>query len=327
MSANTGIAWTSCTFNPWWGCAKVSPGCDNCYAERDAARFSPGIPMWGVGGPNGVGRRVFGDKHWNEPRKWNRQLQEAHAQHVGGVGPEPAPVRVFCASMADVFDNHETANELRPRLWQLIRDTPYLDWQILTKRIGNAMRMLPDDWGNGYANAWLGSSVVNQDEADRDIPKLLQTPAVVRFLSCEPLLEPIDVSGWVHGQVCATCRAFQARPGPCICGSRVSKRGLHWIIVGGESGPKARPFNLQWPRDIIAQCKAASVPVFMKQCGAKPYLHSEQNIDERRPGFSMRVMSLHIDKTIAFNDRAGADPLEWPSDLRVQQFPEARVAA
>jgi protein gp37 len=231
MGKETAIEWTDHSFNPWWGCAKVSPGCDHCYAEAWAKRT--GTAVWGVDAP----RRAFGDKHWNEPLKWQRAAVAAGKR-----------ARVFCASMADVFDKNAPAGA-RDRLWALIRATPDLDWQLLTKRIGNVARMLPADWGNGYANVWLGISVVNQDEADRDIPKLLATPANVRFLSCEPLLGPIN---------------FSKVPGFNRIG--LSLYGW-WIISGGESGPKARPSHPDWHRSLRDQCAAAGVPFLFKQWG------------------------------------------------------------
>lgn len=245
MAIETGIEWCRSTFNPWWGCSKVSPGCDHCYAERDAHRFGT---AWG---PDAE-RRTFGDKHWNEPRKWNeksRKEQEADPK---------AQWRVFCASMGDVFDN-AVPQEHRDRLWALISETPHLTWLVLTKRIGNARKMLPSDWGNGYPNVWLGASIVNQEEADRDIPKLMDTPANIHFLSMEPLLGPVDLrftNGLVHG-----CDAADYL--------------LDWVIVGGESGPNARPMHPAWARSLRDQCAAAGVPFLFKQWGE--WLPDNQN--------------------------------------------------
>ena len=252
MSENSAIEWTHHTFNPWWGCAKVSPGCDHCYAERDAGRFEPNKTLWGVD----AARREFGDKHWDAPVKWNR------AAEANGVRS-----RVFCASMADVFDKNAPAGA-RERLWALIKATPWLDWQILTKRIGNAKAMLPADWGGGYENVWLGISVVNQEEADRDIPKLLATQARVRFLSIEPMLGAIVLPkqcdagstpgpGGVGGVTCALCGGNDGRG--CL--------GVDWVICGGESGPKARPMHPDWARSLRDQCAAAGVSFLFKQWG------------------------------------------------------------
>jgi protein gp37 len=254
VAENSGIEWTHHTFNPWWGCFKVSPGCDNCYAERDAHRFYPGSKLWGTDT-----RREFGAKHWGAPAKWDR------AAAAAGVR-----ARVFCASMADVFDK-DGPEGARAQLWQTIRSTPNLDWLLLTKRIGNAARMLPPDWGAGYPNAWLGASIVNQDEADRDIPKLLRTPGAVRFLSMEPLLSRVDLMHILlkhaeypeRGQPDVTFDALRGWHG----GFESGRTRVDWVIVGGESGPNARPIHPLWAASLRNQCNAAGVPFFFKQWG------------------------------------------------------------
>jgi protein gp37 len=221
--AETKIEWCDYTFNPWWGCTKVSPACDHCYAEALAKRYGE-KNLWGVK----AARRFFGLKHWAEPLKWDMKARK-----------EGKRFRVFCASMADVFDNHPDVGQAREMLWELIKKTPRLDWLVLTKRIGNTVHMLPEDWGQGYPNVWLGISVVNQEEADRDIPKLIHTPAEVRFLSCEPLLGPIDFSFHPHN--------------------------IDWCIVGGESGSDARPMYAAWALDIHDFCALNQIAFFMKQ--------------------------------------------------------------
>ncbi len=269
MSAGTKIEWTDATFNPWWGCTKISPGCDHCYAERDAHRFGT---EWG---PDAQ-RRTFGDKHWNEPRRWNarraRQLEEVAAIGETEPGAVP-PFRVFCASMADVFDNAAPGGQ-RDRLWNLIRETPHLTWQILTKRIGNARGMLPADWGSGWPNVWLGATIVNQTEADRDIPKLIHTPARIRFLSCEPLLGPV----YLNPSAFLSCpNAENAMMDPTTgayeCCSKCDftgvgdEMGVDWVIAGGESGPNARPMHPDWPRLLRDDCAVSGVPFLFKQWG------------------------------------------------------------
>lgn len=243
--SETSIEWTATvlpdgkiapgySFNPWWGCADVSPGCKNCYARSLALRLLPSHDLWQ---PNGE-RRFFGEEHWSGPLRWERKAVKAGVRF-----------KVFCASMADVFDNADDLQPVREMLWELIRKTPHLDWLLLTKRIGNAKAMLPADWGDGFHNAWLGASIVNQPEADRDIHKLLALPARVRFLSCEPLLGPIDLT--------AHCPPFYA---PHLRKDRIS-----WVICGGESGHKARPMEWEWVRSLRDQCADAGVAFFMKQ--------------------------------------------------------------
>jgi protein gp37 len=251
MGIETKIAWTNSSFNPWWGCTKVSPACDRCYAESFAKRV--GQKVWGAGVP----RRYFGDKHWNQPLKWNRD-----------AGVDGLPHLVFCASMADVFDN-EVDQTHRARLWDLIKATPNLTWQLLTKRIGNVAAMLPADFNaSSYPNVWLGITVVTQAEFDRDAGKLRAIPARVRWLSMEPQLEDI----------------------------RLDLAGIHWVVTGGESGGNARTYDLAWPRSVIKECREQGAAPFVKQLGAHP------------GGYKLQ-------------DRAGADPREWPEDLRIQDFP------
>ena len=172
--------------------------------------------------------------------------------------------------------------------------TPHLAWLVLTKRIGNVAGMAPAE--GLPPNVWLGATIVTQEEADRDIPKLLHIPATVRFLSMEPLLEPVDLSSLLHLTV--------ARNGAWQCNNKFHERRPEWIIVGGESGSKARPFNLHWARDIVAQCKAAGVRVHVKQLGA--VVHAD-----RGDSFLLRL-----------RDKAGGDMAEWPEDLRVRQHPD-----
>jgi protein gp37 len=233
MAENSKIEWTDHTFNPWVGCTKVSPGCDHCYAEGWAKRS--GLVRWGAD------RRRTSASNWRQPLKWNAEAAKTGARR-----------RVFCASLADVFDN-EVPGEWRSELGALIRATPNLDWLLLTKRIGNVRAMLPEDWGAGYPNVWLGATVVNQEEADRDVPKLLATPAQVRFLSCEPLLGPIDLSPYLVDDVHRMGRA--------------PRMEIDWVIVGGESGPHARPMHPRWAGSLRDQCFRAGVAFHFKQWG------------------------------------------------------------
>lgn len=227
MSKDSAIAWTDHTFNPWWGCQRVSPGCENCYAEAFAKRV--GQKVWGPQSP----RRFFGDKHWAEPRAWD--LAAAN---------ECTRARVFCASMADVFEDREDIAPHRARLFELIEETPSLDWQLLTKRPENILRLVPDDWRDGFPeNVWVGTTAENQKWLNDRWEHLRNIPAVVRFLSCEPLL----------GEVL------------------LPLTGLQWAIVGGESGPSRRDCGVDAIARIVAQCERANIPVFVKQdCAMYP---------------------------------------------------------
>ncbi|WP_333826899.1 phage Gp37/Gp68 family protein [Pararhodobacter sp.] len=248
MAENSTIEWTHHTFNPWEGCQKVGPGCDNCYAEARDIRFTGGT-HWGPGAP----RRRTSVANWRKPLAWDRAAALAGERH-----------RVFCASLADVFDN-AVDPAWRDDLWRLIEATPNLDWMLLTKRPGNIAKMLPPIWGAGWHNVWLGCTVVNQEEADRDIPKLLAVPAAIRFLSMEPLLGPVDLMSLdPHGDF----RPYGANGWSAIWkDNRIGRAWLDLVIVGGESGKKARV----WVgfedacRSLRDQCAAAGTSFFMKQ--------------------------------------------------------------
>jgi protein gp37 len=221
MGFNSNIEWTTHTFNPWWGCTKVSDGCKHCYAETLSKRY--GHDVWG---PNNS-RRLMSDNHWQGPIKWNAEAEKQYTRY-----------RVFCASMADVFEENAPEGQLK-RLWELIKKTPNLDWQLLTKRPHLVADNLPSDWGKGYANVWLGTSVEDEQVIDR-IAHLTAIPAVVHFLSLEPLLGPLP---------------------------DLPLKNINWVIVGGESGPGARTMNEDWILDIRLQCRAADVAFFFKQWG------------------------------------------------------------
>lgn len=260
MAENSKIEWTHHTFNGWIGCAKVSKACDFCYAETSTpARVlrANGVETWGA---HGTLHRTS-EANWRQPVKWNKRAEAEGKRY-----------RVFCASLADVFDN-QAKPEWRADLFALIRATPHLDWLLLTKRPQNIAKMLPPDWGEGYPNVWLGTTVENQQEADRRIPHLLAVPARVRFLSCEPLLGPVDL-GRVKGEGRAPFITYHdALEGACHDGEYYyvddprSGPRLDWIIVGGESGPKARPMHPDWARSIRDQCAAAGVAFHFKQWG------------------------------------------------------------
>jgi protein gp37 len=227
MSANSAIEWTDHTFNPWWGCVKVSPGCERCYAETLSARY--GHHVWGPA--KTTTRRHFGDAHWAEPLSWNQSAAR------DGVRK-----RVFCASMADVFEPHPNVTSDRQRLFALIEATPSLDWLLLTKRPELVPALLPSSWVNSpQPNVWIGASIEDQHRAEERLPLLKAIPAAVRFLSCEPLLGPL---------------------------SSVNLDGVDWVIVGGESGPGARRMDPSWALGLRQQCRSAGVKFFFKQAGS-----------------------------------------------------------
>lgn len=270
MAENTAIEWADHTFNPWTGCTKVSPACDHCYAESWAKRS--GTVRWGHGEP----RRRTTDANWRLPIKWNAQAQR-----------EGRRFRVFCASLADVFDN-EVPVQWRVDLFRLIASTPHLDWLLLTKRIGNAlpmMREVAQQCGGGeqpMPNVWLGATVVTQAEADRDVPKLLSVPARVRFLSIEPMLGPITLPGFnATTSWCPLCakivpdslvRPHEGEHGSAALPCASVYDMLHWVIAGGESGPHARPAHPAWFAGLRDQCAAADVPFLHKQNGEWTWL-------------------------------------------------------
>jgi protein gp37 len=230
MAEITKIEWTDSTFNPWTGCQNVSPGCEHCYAESWANRS--GIVEWG---PHGVRRRTSAAT-WANPRKW--QANAATFQRTHGRRQ-----RVFCASLADVFDNQAPPGA-RGDLWNLIRQCPDLDWLLLTKRPQNIAKMLPADWGArfGYPNVWLGTTTEDEKHYRLRFPVLAAIPAVLRFISYEPAVGPL---------------------GPLnLCGPLPD-----WIICGGESGPKARVMQHQWAATLRDECEELLIPFFFKQWG------------------------------------------------------------
>jgi protein gp37 len=263
MAENTRIEWADHTFNPWVGCTKVSPACDHCYAEGWAKRT--GQPHLWQGD-----RRRTSAANWQQPLKWNRQAER-----------DGCRFRVFCASLADVFDNQVPAR-WRHDLWHRIDQTPHLDWLLLTKRPQNVAKMLPDTatgvkpWGDGWPNVWLGTTVENQAEADRRIPHLLAVPAAVHFLSCEPLLGPVDLTTIYHDQTMTDALEGMSESNVIDAGDRyvavnpVYRRHprIDWVIAGGESGHGARPSHPAWFRSLRDQCAAAGVPFHFKQHGA-----------------------------------------------------------
>ena len=313
---NSKIQWTDHTFNPWEGCTKVSQGCAHCYAEAITKRF--GKKLWGPGVP----RQRTSEAYWKKPLRWNAVAA------ANGVR-----FKVFCASEADVFDQ-EVPAEWRYDLFGLALRCPHLDWLFLTKRskdmrdfvthrntpgiiqayaavqacpgVGVENPAIADaraDWLMAHPmecwppkNWWFGASVENQDQAIIRIVDLLQTPAAVRFLSCEPLLGPIEFESTALHDDCDHL-------GADCCASR----HIQWVIVGGESGPNARPCDIEWVRSIVRQCREVGVAPFVKQLGSKPVSN---------------ICFTGEEKTILdLKDKKGGDPAEWPPDLGVREFP------
>jgi protein gp37 len=276
------IQWTTHTFNPWVGCAKVSTGCTNCYAEAQNVRWGKSR-LWGVNGD----RDVTSKSYWRQPLAWNADAEEAGER-----------ARVFCASMADVFEDRPDLVAPRLELFKLIALTPWLDWLLLTKRPENIARLTPApplglaDILGRWSNVWNGTTVEDQ-AAVRRMHQLLEVRSAVRFLSVEPMLGPV---------------VLDLRPkGPS--GSKQS--GIDWVICGGESGAKARDFEVGWAHQLKAECDAAAVPFFMKQLGSKPVL-------EVHPGGLSRLKLA---------DKKGGTWEQWPSaaeSLKVRAFPQVQ---
>ncbi len=220
MAEHSAISWTDATWNPWIGCTRVSPACDHCYAARDNERRG-----WVAGWGSGVPRRRTSAANWKNPLRWNRKAARSGKR-----------LRVFCASLADIFDK-EVDRSWRDDLWQVLRETPHLHWILLTKRIGNAPKMLPPDWP--FENAGLMATLENQEVWDRDFRKLMAVPAKWHGVSAEPLLGRIDIG--------------DARP--------------DWIITGGESGPGFRPLDMDAVRFLRDQCARNGVTFHHKQNG------------------------------------------------------------
>jgi len=214
------------------GCAKVSQGCKHCYAETLTTNRM-GLDLFG----HDTSKRKRTSKSiWAKPRAWNR-----------AAAIDRRPRKVFCASLADVFEDAPGPNEWRPDVWQVIRECPWLDFQILTKRPENIAGMLPDDWGRGWPNVWLGTSIEDRHVVDRAWT-LVQVPAIVHFVSYEPAIGPI----------------FD-------CDPEMSLGGIEWLICGGESGPGHRPMQLEWARVACHAAFEAQIAFFFKQVsGARP---------------------------------------------------------
>jgi protein gp37 len=288
MGKNTGISWCDHTFNPWWGCKRVSPACDHCYAAPWAARMGYEA-LW-----NSNERRLFSEDHWRDPLHWNKD-----------AGTRGAIETVFCGSMCDLFEaGPDHISEERSKLWGLVEHTPWLMWLLLTKRARNIGSMLPVDWlGSPRANVMLGTTVEVQQYAHLRLSDLLFAPSRSYFVSVEPMLGPVDLTPWL------------------VPNSR--GRQLNWVICGGESGPGARPTKLDWVRALRTQCLEASVPFFFKQWGrwipaqlATPGLPAAATLQEIGHEFYFKAPSADWEHGKIPEARM-VDGKEW------RQFPEA----
>jgi protein gp37 len=264
MGRTTNIEWTDHTFNPWWGCSKLTPGCDHCYAKEHDRRFGDGN-HWGIGAEP----RLFSDRHWQEPLRWNAAARRDGVRR-----------KVFCGSMCDVLQHGGLLVDARERLFALIDETPDLDWLLLSKRLENAPDLLPASWFEGAwpSHVWAGVSVENQGCAYR-LELLVSLPAPVRFVSCEPLLSELDVQAWLPGTHQSTCDMDD----DCSCGARHPMEAIHWVIVGAESGMRARPPDPAWVLWLRDQCRQRETPFFFKGWGKwLPASHAERRDEELR---------------------------------------------
>lgn len=286
----TNIQWTSgingapgYTFNPWLGCRKVAPECQNCYITS-----TPPFRFRGLA--HGSQRVRTAESTWKQPRAWNRKAE--------GGAERP---RVFCLSLGDWLDDENVPIEWLADLLRVIHYTPNLDWLLLTKRPQNwrprmyavmhnfmSVREMTSKWLANIppANVWIGVS------AGADQAAALAIPSRVHFLSCEPMLKPLNFE---HA------------------------RKFSWIIFGGESGNKARPCNIAWIDEGLGLCRTYKIPAFVKQLGAKPYYEPvpAHRVESRWP------VVCDAEHPLKLRDSHGGDMAEWPEDLRMRQFPEA----
>jgi protein gp37 len=323
MSTNTGIAWTDHTFNGWWGCQKVAQGCANCYAEVHAGRFY-GRPIWGPAAT--TERRIMSDTNWNAPLKWDQESRE-HFELNG------TRRRVFAMSMADALEDHPALVEPRKRFVALVENTPFLDWQILTKRPENHPMF---GWEHGWpSNVWFGASMATQAEVLRNVPLLLNSPALVRFVSCEPIIEALDLRPFLAAipgcKMCRHCGYRTNRAEEVSCPNAefedvrlVPDVGIDQVIAGGESAQRGRcrDCNIAWLEDLLEQCRDAGSAFFLKQMGSRAWTDNVNRWDFPDDDLEFESDGKHTASAfVHFKDPKGADPAEWPEHLRVQEFP------
>lgn len=288
MGDKSDIQWTARTYNPWQGCAMVSPGCDHCYMFRDMRRF----------GLNPDEVRRSATRTFNGPLRWQRDL----AKRIADRDPETMAKKaageflpgqlVFLASWTDFFIAE--ADEWRPEVWEIIRKCPDLIFQILTKRHGRIEKHLPPDWGDGYPNVWLGVTAEDREWWDRRVGVLRDIPARVRFVSYEPAI------GSIKG---------------------ASAEGIQWVLIGGESAP-GREFNIHWAKEAIDICRASGAAPFVKQMGSFPMMANYPPYDPIKQEWPAAngLVRLHL------KDGHGGDINEWPEHLRVREWPRLEAA-
>lgn len=324
MGESTGITWTDSTINCWVGCAKVSTGCSHCYAEQSRpvrVKRAAGLEVWGANAARSE------TKGWEASlRKWQKQAA-ALASQVSRFAIHRH--LVFGQSLSDTFEDYDGSGgvrfangdigtglaPLRARFFAAIEAAPALTFQLLTKRPENILRMVPPSWLDHWPeHVWIGATVEDQANADERIPHLLRVPAAVRFLSVEPQVDDMEIK-YSFGQYIDKWGNWRAGT------------GISWVIQGGESGSKARPFDLAWARILRDQCRAAGVPYFLKQLGAHPVTTWA---DLTGPGWpretkfwqSMPGATTH---RVILPDSHGANESEWPADLRnCRAFPEVQ---
>lgn len=272
------IEWTEQTWNPITGCNKVSPGCANCYAE-------------------GIAKRFWGDRKFSDV--------QFHPKRLGQPLKRKKSTMYFVNSMSDLFHEAVTFQQ-KLEIFSVISRTPQHTYQVLTKRPERMMNFMSDYIASfgPLPNLWLGVTVENQRTADERVPLLLQTPADVRFLSCEPLLEEIDLTG-AFAEIDGNGEPWAPRCNPD------GSNAIDWVIVGGESGPKSRPCDIAWIRSIVEQCKEAEVACFVKQLGSKP----------------VETVTEGLQWDWGPTTGKANNPDEWPQDLRVREFPRSRTVA
>jgi protein gp37 len=319
--AKTQISWCDYTFNPWRGCSRASAGCDHCYAEQMAKRNPKVFGTWG---PGPQGNRVVGsDAYWKLPRRWNREAAAA------GLEGNDRP-RVFCGSMMDVFEDRPDLVHWRAGLFEVIDETGNLQWMLLTKRPENIRRLMPpfvvqyraEAGDSSYIegvreNVWLGATIENDAVAAKRLGHLLRVPAARRFLSLEPLLGPIDLAAILARQsLSALGRNVYGAIAEDRRNATAPSDMLHEVIIGGESGPNARPCRIEWIKDLLAQCDAVGIPCYVKQLGSDPRL-DDPTLGRQGEALPIRARGKSDG---GIRDRKGGDPAEWPKELQVRAY-------